>query len=74
MSDDTITKFLERVRSAQRSRSRELRLTIEEASELTSAIGILLNKTQKALTEIVNLQTQQNNVTDIVMDGGNFKK
>jgi hypothetical protein len=73
MNNDAIDRFLERVRQAQRSRSREIRMTVEEAAELSVNIALLLGTEKKLLGNIIELQKQQTVIGDISMDGGGFK-
>lgn len=73
MNNDAVNKFLERVRSAQRSRSKEVRLTIEEANEIATNIAQLLGQSTKLLNDIVELQKNQGSPTNVAMDGGGFK-
>lgn len=73
MNNDAVNKFLERVRSAQRSRSKEVRLTIDEANEIATNIAQLLGQSTKLLNDIVELQKNQGTSTNVAMDGGGFK-
>lgn len=76
----TIEKFMERVESATKARSKEIRLTLSEAQSLSLAMARILERDNKLLEKIVLLQEEQNQIlkdqpsNDIVMDGGEFTK
>ena len=66
MTDFTpIEAFLERARLLTSTRSRELRLSVEEATNLAINIGELLNQLSKK-----QLSTPE--VVEVVMNGGDF--
>ena len=74
LSLDSIEKFLEKLRLANRSRSKDIRLTIEEAQELGTTISQVLVRQSSLLEEIVELQKRGGDpVINIDMSGGNFK-
>ena len=64
---DPISKFMNRVQAAQQGRSKDVRLSIEEAHELTTAIGELLAIKLQA----VKLNTSPD-VIEVKVDGGSF--
>ena len=71
-----ILKFNKRYNSAITSKSKEIRLTIEEAGLLNSALSSLLSVN---ISEVLNGQQESNNpsksddVIDLKLDAGSFK-
>lgn len=64
---DPISKFMGRVKAAQQGRSKDVRLSIDEAQELTTAIGELLAiKLQMVKAE------KPAETMEIEVDGGTF--
>lgn len=74
-----IIKFNKRYSSAVTSKSKEIRLTIEEASLLASALSSLLSLNVSEFIELSNNIKTQNNDSipgepiEIRMDAGSFK-
>jgi len=83
MSDipfDGINIFLERVRSATRSKSKEIRIGITEAEDVALTITQVIAREATSQQQIINLQQQiielqqkfgMNNI-EITGDGGSF--
>lgn len=64
---DPIVKFMGRVKAAQQGRSKDVRLSIDEAQELTTAIGELL------AIKLQNVKAEKAPDTiEIKVDGGEF--
>jgi len=74
VNPDIINAYMDRVRAAVQSRSREVRLTIPEAQELGAAIGQLLARTNRLLEKVVDTQATASKVEpiEIRFDGGRF--
>lgn len=68
MNLDTITKFMARVKAASQGRSKDVRLSLEEAQELVSAIGELMAAKISQLEE----HTKPVEEIEIKIDGGGF--
>jgi archaellum component FlaC len=67
---DSVEKFLEKVRSANRSRSKNIQLSLEEAQELSTTIAQIMVKYTNSLQKITELNNQS---TSIEVRGGGFK-
>jgi hypothetical protein len=71
----TIEKLISRIAVAERSQQKEIRITIQEARELTSELAILTNKLGKTVQEIHHLLSEIKESTtkvDVKFDGGTF--
>ncbi len=73
MSRGSLDMFLERVRQAQRSRSKNVTLTIEEAQDLALTLAQNLAKETVLLEQIVELQKNAGGPIEVTMGGGTFK-
>jgi hypothetical protein len=67
---ESVNKFLVRVQQSNQSRSRELRLTIDESQELANTIGLLLARHIELTEKILDLQKQQTKPDTIIISGG----
>ena len=72
ISTAALDLFLTRVRAAQRSRSKQFVMSIEEANDLAAVLGQLLLEKTELLGRINELLTS-NDAVEIHMDGGDFK-
>lgn len=70
-----VEKLIQRVVAAKRSQQREIRITIQEAEELTQELAILTSKLGKTVTEIhemlLELRGSQSEI-EVKFDGGTF--
>ena len=66
-----IRSFLDKCRVAKNAQSKEIRLTIQDAEQLSMAIGILLSKELSLAEQVISLQSQLLN-NDMQQDGGGF--
>ena len=73
MSTPSITKFLSRVQSTQRSRGKNVILTIEEAQEIAVELAQVLLKQNDVLSELSQARKEAAGPVEIVMGGGSFK-
>ena len=73
MSDEKpqLRGFLDKCRVAKGAQSKEIRLTIQEAEQLGSAIGILLARELEMAEQIISLQSQILSA-EVQQDGGGF--
>lgn len=67
----TIEKFLDKVKRASVSRSKQVSLTIEEANELASSLGLALNDIVDLQKDIIDLQKKDSVIT-LDVNGGKF--
>ena len=71
----TIEKLISRIAVAERSQQKEIRITIQEARELTSELAILTNRLGKTVQEIHQMLSEIRESTtkiDVKFDGGSF--
>lgn len=64
----SIDIFVNKVKKANRSKSKELSLSIEEANDLLIDITTILNKQQSLMNDIIKLHEQK--VIQVDIDGG----
>jgi septation ring formation regulator EzrA len=71
----TVEKLLQRVAVAERSQQREIRMTIQEARDLTAELAIMSSKLGQTVKEIhqmlAKIQESTTNI-DVKFDGGQF--
>ncbi len=71
----TVEKLLQRVAVAERSQQREIRMTIQEARDLTAELAIMSSKLGQTVREIhqmlAKIQDSTANI-DVKFDGGLF--
>jgi len=73
-----VETFMAKTTAATKARSKDIRISLQEAQLLSSELASMLAKENKLLSKIVTLQ---DNITvvaptptgDMVMDGGSFK-
>ncbi len=70
MSNEILDKFFDRIKQALRTKSKEIRFTLDESNELAVTIGQILNQQNSLLNQIIELQNQ----ITINVSGGSFKK
>ena len=71
----TIQKLIQRISMAERSQQKEIRITIQEARDLTLEMAILTSRLSSTVQEIHQmLASIQNNAEkiDVKFDGGSF--
>lgn len=71
----SVERLIQRVNQAEKSQQREIRLTMQEAKELTQELAILTAKLGKTVQEIHQmLASIQESTTkiDVKFDGGTF--
>ena len=71
----TIQKLLQRIQVAERSQQKEIRISIQEARDLTTELALMSAKLGKTVSEIHQmLSTIKDSTTqiDVKFDGGKF--
>lgn len=71
----TIEKLIQRISSAEKTQQKEIRITIQEARDLTSELSILTARLGKTVSEIHKTLQEIKDSTgniDVKFDGGGF--
>lgn len=71
----SVEKLINRVAVAERSQQKEIRITIQEARDLTAELSILTSKLGRTVQEIHSMLSEirdSSNKIDVKFDGGNF--
>ncbi len=71
----SVEKLLQRVAVAEKSQQKEVRITLQEARELTNELAILTSKLGKTVQEIHKMLSEIRESTtniDVKFDGGSF--
>lgn len=71
----TVDKLLQRIAVAERSQQKEVRITIQEARDLTTELALLTTKLGTTVVEIQGLLKeikQSTTQVDVKFDGGSF--
>jgi hypothetical protein len=71
----TIQKLLQRIQVAERSQQKEIRISMQEARDLTTELALMSAKLGKTVSEIHQmLSTIKDSTTqiDVKFDGGKF--
>ena len=72
----SVERLLQRVIAAERSQQKDIRLTIQEARELTAELAILTSKLGKTVQEVHQMLSDIRAATsniEVKFDGGGFK-
>jgi hypothetical protein len=72
----TVERLIQRLNAAERSQQKDIRLSIQEARDLTSELAIMTSKMAKTMQEIHSMLNEiRQNTTEIEVqvDGGGFK-
>jgi len=73
MSTAPLETFIKKYQTARNYNSKEIRLTIQESEELSTAIALLLSKTNSLNEKIIELQAKLlEDKTEINLSGGKF--
>jgi len=71
----SVERLIQRVNAAEKSQQKDIRMSIQEARELTSELAIMTSKLGKTVQEIhsmlLELKDSTNNI-DVKFDGGTF--
>ena len=71
----TVEKLLQRIVTAERSQQKEIRITIQEARDLTTELAVLTSRLGKTVSEIHKMLAEIKDSTgqiDVKFDGGTF--
>jgi chromosomal replication initiation ATPase DnaA len=71
----SVEKLIQRVNAAEKSQQKDIRISIQEARELTSELAILTAKMGKTVQEIHQMLAEIRESTtniDVKFDGGSF--
>jgi esterase/lipase len=71
----TIEKLVQRIASAEKTQQKDIRISIQEARELTSELAVLTSKLGKTVTDIHQMLAEIRESTtniDVKFDGGGF--
>lgn len=71
----SVEKLVARVAAAEKSQQKEIRITIQEARDLTAELSVLTAKLGKTVQEIHAMLSEireSSNKIDIKFDGGTF--
>jgi len=71
----TVEKLIARTATAERSQQKEIRITIQEARDLTAELAILTSKLGSTVHEIHQMLSEIRDSTtkiDVKFDGGTF--
>jgi predicted trehalose synthase len=71
----TVEKLVQRVNIAEKSQQKEIRITIQEARDLTAELAILTSKLGRTVQEIHQTLAEIRESTtkiDVKFDGGSF--
>jgi hypothetical protein len=71
----TIEKLIQRIAVAEKSQQKEIRITIQEARDLTVELAIMTSKLGKTVQEIHSMLAeikQSSTNIDVKFDGGTF--
>lgn len=69
---DSLTQFLDKFQTAKNYNSKELRLTLHEAEQLSLGISRLLVRQAALADQVIDLQKQIMNGVEVTQDGGRF--
>lgn len=71
----TIQKLIQRINVAEKGQQKEIRITIQEARELTAELAVMTSKLGRTVTEIHQMLVAIKESTaqiDVKFDGGQF--
>lgn len=71
----SIQRLLQRISSAEKSNQKEIRITIQEARELTTDLALLTSKLGTTVQEVHSMLRkikQDNDELDVKFDGGSW--
>ena len=71
----SVERLVQRLMAAERSQQKEIRITVQEARELTAELAILTSKLGKTIAEIHQMMSKMRDTADnieIKFDGGGF--
>ena len=66
-----IQQFIQQVKSAENSRSKELRMDITQAKNLAFTLGIVMSRLNSDLEKLLVKSNNSEEIIQVTMDGGN---
>jgi hypothetical protein len=72
VNTDVLNRYIDRVRQAARSRSKQLTLQIEDAQDIANALAQLLLVENQLQSDLIKLQNASS-VIEVAIGGGSFK-
>jgi hypothetical protein len=73
----SVERLIQRVTAAERSQQKDIRISIQEARDLTSELAIMTSKMAQTMQEIHRMLSEIRDSTtqiDVKVDGGGFGK
>lgn len=73
----TVEKLLARINVAEKSQQKDVRISVQEARDLTTELALFTVKMSKTITEIHQLMLElkeSTNKIDVKFDGGSFEQ
>ena len=71
----TVERLIQRVTAAEKSQQKDIRISIQEARDLTAELAVMTSKLGRTVQEIHEMLAQIRESTtkiDVKFDGGNF--
>lgn len=71
----SVEKLLTRVTAAEKSQQKEIRITIQEARDLTTELALLTSRLSNSIQEIndkLSKISENSGTIDVKLDGGTF--
>jgi hypothetical protein len=71
----TVERLIQRVTAAEKSQQKDIRISIQEARDLTAELAVMTSKLGRTVQEIHEMLTQIRESTtkiDVKFDGGGF--
>lgn len=71
----SVERLIQRVNAAEKSQQKDIRISIQEARELTSELAIMTSKLGKTVQEIHSMLSEikaTSSTIDVKFDGGTF--
>jgi hypothetical protein len=71
----TVEKFIQRVVAAEKSQQKDIRISIQEARDLTAELAVITSRMGQTIQEVHTMLSEIKESTtkiDIKFDGGNF--
>ena len=71
----SVEKFIQRTSAAEKSQQKEIRITIQEARDLTAELALMTTKLGKTVSEIHQMLAvikESTTQIDVKFDGGQF--
>lgn len=72
MSNETVKRFIEKVRHTARTQSKQVALPMDDAQDLANNMALLLLRENELLQEISELKSA-GAITEVIIGGGGFK-